>query len=172
MWALNQASKPFLFTDHKGRRTSFCVKGEQVRPFQGLRKDTKSVSWLQAPKVMLRSSHCWDRLSLQSFMVGTILSSSEGSSRHWLLFTCLKVSRCKTNKQTNKMKKSASVGLVNKFLYHVQASGKSYRKFLIREITQEVGLLRLHVQKESFNLYSFGRMTVLPPNLWHWSAFS
>lgn len=50
--------------------------------------------WLQAPKVMLRSSHCWERLSLHSLMVGTILSSSDGSSRHWLLLTCLRVSFC------------------------------------------------------------------------------
>lgn len=48
----------------------------------------------QAPRVMLRSSHCWDRLPAHSRMVGTILSSSDGSSRHWLLLTCLRVSFC------------------------------------------------------------------------------
>lgn len=49
---------------------------------------------LQAPRVMLRSSHCWERLSPHSLMVGTILSSSDGSSRHWLLLTCFRVSFC------------------------------------------------------------------------------
>lgn len=49
----------------------------------------------QAPSVMLRSSHCWDRPPAHSFMLGTSLSSSDGPSRHWLLLTCLRVSFCK-----------------------------------------------------------------------------
>lgn len=47
----------------------------------------------QTLRVMLRSSHCWERLLLQSLRVGTILSSSDGMSKHWLLFTCSRVSR-------------------------------------------------------------------------------
>lgn len=47
----------------------------------------------QMLRVMLRSSHCWERLLLQSLRVGTSLSSSDGMSKHWLLFTCSKVSR-------------------------------------------------------------------------------
>lgn len=47
----------------------------------------------QTLRVMLRSSHCWERLSLQSLRVGTILSSSDGMSKHWLLLTCSRVSR-------------------------------------------------------------------------------
>lgn len=46
----------------------------------------------QMLRVMLRSSHCWERLPLQSLRVGTILSSSDGMSKHWLLFTWSSVS--------------------------------------------------------------------------------
>lgn len=48
----------------------------------------------QTLSVMFLKIHCCDRLPLQSLRVGTILSSSEGMSRHWLLFTWSRVSRC------------------------------------------------------------------------------
>ena len=55
---------------------------------------------LQMFRVMLRSSHCWERELEQSLRVGICLSSSEGMSRHWLLFTCSKVNRCETHTET------------------------------------------------------------------------
>lgn len=47
-------------------------------------------------RVTLRSSHCCERLPLQSLMLGTWLSSSVALSRHWLLFTCNRVNFLKT----------------------------------------------------------------------------
>lgn len=44
--------------------------------------------------VTLRRSHCCERLPLQSLTLGTWLSSSDALSRHWLLFTCTRVSFC------------------------------------------------------------------------------
>lgn len=55
----------------------------------------------QTLRVMLRSSHCWERLLLQSLSVGTILSSSDGMSKHWLLFTCSRVSLWKAEDKNN-----------------------------------------------------------------------
>lgn len=42
--------------------------------------------------VTLRSSHCWERVCVQSLTLGTWLSSSLALSRHWLLLTWIRVS--------------------------------------------------------------------------------
>lgn len=55
-------------------------------------------------RVTFRSSHCWDRLPLQSLMLGTWLSSSVALSRHWLLFTCCRVNFWKRPKKKKKKK--------------------------------------------------------------------
>lgn len=48
--------------------------------------------------VTLRSSHCWERVCVQSLTLGTWLSSSLALSRHWLLLTWTRVSFCTAEK--------------------------------------------------------------------------
>lgn len=80
----------------KSKRCMMCGKSHLVRVRKartGWVENDRTEVKSQTLRVMLRSSHCWERLPLQSLNVGTILSSSEGMSKHWLLFTCSRVSR-------------------------------------------------------------------------------
>lgn len=50
--------------------------------------------------VTLRRSHCCERPPVQSLTLGTWLSSSDALSKHWLLFTCTRLSFCRSKQKS------------------------------------------------------------------------